>query len=177
MAEGPAILVIGPSWVGDMVMAQCLFAALKERHPDHAIDVAAPGWAAPLLGRMPEIRARIEAPFARREASLGARWRLGRSLKGRYVGAYVMPGSWKSALVPFFARIPKRTGYLRELRYGLINEIVALPGELERKTAQAFFQLAQGGTFRAPRLTVDAENQVRLLAEHGLKAGEFAALM
>ena len=177
MAEGPAILVIGPSWVGDMVMAQCLFAALKERHPDHAIDVAAPAWAAPLLSRMPEVRARIEAPFERRKAGLGARWRLGRSLKGRYASAYVMPGSWKSALVPFFAGIPKRTGYLRELRYGLLNDIVPLPAELERKTAQAFFRLGQGGTFRPPRLDVDAENQARLLAERGLKAGAFAALM
>jgi heptosyltransferase-2 len=177
MAESPAILVIGPSWVGDMVMAQCLFAALKEVHPGHAIDVVAPGWAAPLLDRMPEIRARIDAPFKRRRAGLGVRWRLGRSLRGRYVEAYVMPGSWKSALVPFFAGIPKRTGYLRELRYGLINDVAPLPRELKRKTAQAFFRLAGGGTFRAPRLDVDAENQARLLTQHGLEAQGFAALM
>ena len=62
MAEVPDILVIGPSWVGDMVMAQCLFSALKDAFPDHAIDVVAPAWAAPLLGRMPEVRARIERP-------------------------------------------------------------------------------------------------------------------
>jgi heptosyltransferase II len=177
MAESPAILVVGPSWVGDMVMAQCLFAALKEVHPDHAIDVVAPAWAAPLLERMPEVRSRIEAPFKRREAGLGARWRLGRSLKGRYGSAYVMPGSWKSALVPFFAGVPRRTGYLRELRYGLINDVVRLPDELKRKTAQAFFRLAGGGTFRAPRLEVDAKNQGRVLAELGLTAGGFAALM
>ena len=177
MAEGPAILVIGPSWVGDMVMAQCLFAALRERHPDHAIDVVAPAWAAPLLGRMPEVRARIDAPFKRREAGLAARWRLGRSLKARYAKAYVMPGSWKSALVPFFAGIPTRTGYLRELRYGLINDVVALPEALKRKTAEAFFRLARGGSFRAPRLDVDTENQAKLLAEHGLTSGGFAALM
>lgn len=177
MAEGPAILVIGPSWVGDMVMAQCLFAALKELHPDHAIDVVAPAWAAPLLGRMPEVRARIDAPFKRREAGLGARWRLGRSLKGRYARAYVMPGSWKSALVPFLAGIPRRIGYIGELRHVLINDRVSLPQELKRKTAEAFFRLARGGNFRAPRLEIDAENQARLLAEHGLVASGFAALM
>src|SRR4051794_16178984 len=139
MADGPAILVIGPSWVGDMVMAQCLFAALKDVYPDHPIDVVAPAWAAPLLGRMPEIRMRIDAPFQRGRAGLGARWRLGRSLSGRYQRAYVMPGSWKSALVPFFAGIPRRFGYLREMRYGLINDLVPLPPELKRKTAQACF--------------------------------------
>ena len=43
MAESPTILVIGPRWVGDMVMAQSLFSALKELHPNAAIDVLAPG--------------------------------------------------------------------------------------------------------------------------------------
>ena len=64
MAEGPAILVIGPRWVGDMVMAQCLLSALKDIHPGAAIDVMAPGWAAPLVGRMPEVRARIDCGYA-----------------------------------------------------------------------------------------------------------------
>ena len=107
MAEGPAILVIGPSWVGDMVMAQCLFAALREVHPGHAIDVVAPAWAAPLLGRMPEVRARIDAPFKRREAGLAARWRLGRSLKRRYASTM----SWThTSFPPSTHRIFRRSG-------------------------------------------------------------------
>ena len=61
MAESPTILVIGPRWVGDMVMAQCLFAALKELHPNAAIDVVEPPWTAPLVKRMTELRHRIEA--------------------------------------------------------------------------------------------------------------------
>ena len=43
------ILVVGPSWVGDMVMAQALFMRLRQRHPDAAIDVLAPGWSLPIL--------------------------------------------------------------------------------------------------------------------------------
>lgn len=176
MAESSSILVIGPRWVGDMVMAQCLFSALKELHPDAAIDVVAPAWAAPLVERMPEIRARIDAPFSRRKLELAARWRLGRELKGRYDQAYVMQGSWKSALVPFFAGIPLRVGHRREMRYGLINRIVPLPTELKRKTAQAFHTLA-GGAFRAPKLRVDETNQAGLLQRHGLARGGFVALM
>ncbi|WP_315924307.1 lipopolysaccharide heptosyltransferase II [Mesorhizobium sp. SP-1A] len=177
MAEGPAILVIGPSWVGDMVMAQCLFSGLREQYPDAAIDVMAPGWAAPLVARMPEVRQRIDLPFSRGKLDLGARRRLGLSLRGRYEQAYVLPGSWKSALVPYFARIPRRVGYLREMRYGLLTDIVPLPAELKRRTAQGFFNLARGGTFRAPHLTVDAANQAELLARHGLEAGNYVALM
>lgn len=177
MAESPSILVIGPRWVGDMVMAQCLFSALRELHPDAAIDVIAPAWAAPLVERMPEIRARIDAPFSRKKLELGARFRLGRALRGRYGEAYVMQGSWKSALVPFFASIPTRVGHRREMRYGLINRIIPLPAELKRKTARAFHTLAGGGAFRAPKLTVDTENQRALLERHGLAKGGFVALM
>ena len=53
------ILIVGPSWVGDMVMAQTLFACLKQRHPGCAIDVLAPEWSRPILERMPEVRAAL----------------------------------------------------------------------------------------------------------------------
>ena len=36
------ILIVGPSWVGDMVMAQTLFQCLRLRYPDCQIDVLAP---------------------------------------------------------------------------------------------------------------------------------------
>lgn len=177
MAEGPSILVIGPRWVGDMVMAQSLFIALRQIHPGAAIDVMAPAWAAPLVGRMPEVRNRIDAPFSRKKLEIGMRRRIGRSLKGRYDQAFVMQGSWKSALVPFFAGIPCRTGHRREMRYGLINDIVPLPDVLKRKTAQAFFGLARGGTFQPPRLAIDTQNQEELLARHSLSGEQFVALM
>ena len=178
MAEGPATLVIGPTWVGDMVMAQCLFSALKEKHPEAPIDVMAPAWAAPLVARMPEVRQRIDLPFSHGRFDLAARWRLGRSLRGRgYARAYVLPGSWKSALVPFFARIPRRVGHLREMRYGLLTDIVPLADKMKRRTADAFFSLARGGTFRTPHLTVDAANQAGLMATYGLEPKKYVALM
>jgi heptosyltransferase-2 len=175
MAEG--ILVIGPRWVGDMVMAQCLIAALKELYPASAIDVMAPAWAAPLIDRMPEARARVDAPFKPKEFGLFERLKAGRALRGRYDRAYVLPGSWKSALVPFFAGIPVRVGFLREMRYGLLNRIVPLPKARKRRTAEMFHLLAGGGAFRPPHLSIDAGNQAALLASHGLQAGGYAALM
>jgi heptosyltransferase-2 len=177
MAESQPILVIGPRWVGDMVMAQTLFIALKQLYPDAPIDVMAPAWAAPLVGRMPQIRNRIDAPFSRKKLEFGLRRQAGRSLRGQYGHAFVMQGSWKSALAPWFAGIPKRTGHLREMRYGLLNDIVPLPPELKRKTAQAFFGLARGGVFEQPRLTLDSENQRQLLEKHELAKGAFVALM
>lgn len=177
MVENSAILVIGPRWVGDMVMAQVLLKALKEAEPETPIDVMAPAWAGPLVARMPEVRSLVDAPFPRRKLGLAARWRAGRALRGRYKAAYVLQGSWKSALVPLFAGIPKRVGYRKEMRYGLLTEMRVLPETLKRKTARAFFGLAGAGTFHPPRLTVDPANQARLLAEHGLAAGRFVALV
>src|SRR5690606_1355819 len=95
MDETPTILVIGPRWVGDMVMAQCLLAALKDVHPHAAIDVVASAWAVPLLARMPQVRQRIEATTVSGRLELAQRWRIGHSLRGRYDTAYVLPGSWK----------------------------------------------------------------------------------
>lgn len=177
MADGPSILVIGPRWVGDMVMAQTLFSALKQVHPDAAIDVMAPAWAGPLLARMPEVRAWIDAPFARKKLELGLRRRIGRGLAGRYDRAIVMQGNWKAALVPWFAGIRRRSGYRGEMRFGLLNDVVPLPPDLKRRTAEAFFRLAGGGAFRMPRLAVDAANQTVLLGRNGLARGDFAAFM
>ena len=83
-------------------MAQPLLARLKQSGA--TIDVLAPEWVAPVVRRMPEVDEVIAAPLRHGALQLGERWRLGRSLERRgYEAAYVLPNSWKSALVPFFA--------------------------------------------------------------------------
>ena len=63
------ILIVGPSWVGDMVMAQTLFQCLKQRHPECAIDVLAPEWSRPILERMPEVRQALSFPLGSSSAT------------------------------------------------------------------------------------------------------------
>ncbi|MDO8826445.1 lipopolysaccharide heptosyltransferase II [Methylophaga sp.] len=117
------ILIIGPSWVGDMVMAQSLFAALKQRYPYANIDVLAPEWTRPLLARMPEIREAISMPVTHGVFGWKQRRQIGLSLRHKnYDQSIVLPNSWKSALIPWFANIPQRTGWLGEMRYGLLND-------------------------------------------------------
>ncbi|AEX54200.1 ADP-heptose--LPS heptosyltransferase RfaF [Rahnella aquatilis] len=121
------ILVIGPSWVGDMMMSQSLYRTLKAAHPDAQIDVMAPAWCRPLLDRMPEVHQALAMPLGHGALELGERRRLGISLRNeKYQRAYVLPNSFKSALVPFFARIPQRTGWRGEMRYGLLNDVRVL---------------------------------------------------
>ena len=114
------ILVVAPNWIGDALMAQPLLVRLKRSGA--AIDVLAPEWVAPVMQRMAEVNHVIAAPFRHGPLQLGARWRLGRELQGRgYDMAIVLPNTWKSALVPFLARIPQRVGYVGEMRYGLLT--------------------------------------------------------
>lgn len=138
------ILVIGPSWVGDMMMSQSLYRTLKARYPQAIIDVMAPAWCRPLLSRMPEVNEAIPMPLGHGALELGARRRLGVSLRERrYDRAYVLPNSYKSALVPFFANIPVRTGWRGEMRYGVLNDARVLdkqawPLMVERYVALAY---------------------------------------
>src|SRR5512144_2140686 len=100
------ILVIAPSWVGDCMLMQPMLKRLAERHPGCRIDVLAPPWTEKLLRLMPEVHEVIVNPFPHGDFGLFARRRLGRQLRdARYDQALVLPNSWKSALVPFFAQI------------------------------------------------------------------------
>jgi heptosyltransferase-2 len=118
----PRILVVAPNWIGDALMAQPLLARLHDKIPGLRLDVLAPEWVAPVVRRMPQVDAVIATPFRHGELALRARWRLGRELRGRaYDQAIVLPNTWKSALLPFFADIPLRSGYVGESRYGLLN--------------------------------------------------------
>jgi heptosyltransferase-2 len=126
-----------------MVMSQPLYRLLAARRPGVAIDVLAPPWSAPLLSRMPEVRRVIDMPVGHGELGLGRRRALGRSLRrAAYEQAIVLPNSFKSALVPWFAGIPRRTGWLGEYRYGVLNDLRRLdPARLPR-LAQRYAALA-----------------------------------
>ncbi|MDO5687330.1 MAG: lipopolysaccharide heptosyltransferase II [Neisseria sp.] len=168
-------LIIAPSWIGDCVMAQPLFALLRQRYPDAALHVFAPKWSMAVLKRMPEVAEVIENPFGHGDVKLWQRYLCGRSLRAAgYARAIVLPGSLKSALVPFFAKIPVRSGFLGESRYALLNEIhhldeTRLPRMVDRFAALAFSP--QHDTLPEvprPALTVNREEQTRSLQNFAL---------
>ncbi|MEW7000098.1 ADP-heptose--LPS heptosyltransferase RfaF [Serratia ureilytica] len=137
------ILVIGPSWVGDMMMSQSLYRTLKAEYPSAEIDVMAPAWCRPLLARMPEVNQALAMPLGHGALGLGERRRRRALRANRYDRAYVLPNSFKSALVPFFADIPQRTGWRGEMRYGLLNDVrvldkAAFPLMVQRYVALAY---------------------------------------
>jgi len=138
------LLVVGPSWVGDMVMSQVLFIYLQQTRPGVEIDVLAPAWSEAILARMPQVRRSITKPIGHGEPALGRRRRIGRELRGeQYDQCILLPNSFKSALIPFFARIPQRTGWRGEMRYGLVNDLRVLDEKALPLMVQRFVALGQ----------------------------------
>ena len=164
----PRILIVAPSWIGDTLLAQPLLRRLHDKLGRVSIDALAPPWCGPLLARMPEISEVIASPFAQGELKLRARWKLGRELaQRRYDQALVLPNSFKSALIPFFADIPLRAGYVGESRYGLLNLVHKLDKGKLPLMAERYAQLAEKPGAELPRplpavrLEVDPVNTAR----------------
>lgn len=168
------ILIVGPAWVGDMVMAQCLFKLLKQRQPEVVIDVLAPAWSLPLLARMPEVTSSIVMPIGHGQLALRERYRLGKSLRDKgYTQAIVLPNSFKSALIPFFAKIPLRTGWRGEMRYGVLNDVRRLdkaryPLMIERFMALGVKEPLGKFKYPAPELQISPESCAKALKKHNL---------
>ena len=160
------ILIVGPSWIGDMVMAQSLFKALKADNPNVIIDVLALAWTKPLLDRMPEVNQAITMPVSHGVFGWGMRKKIGRELqKNNYDQAIILPNSWKSALIPWFAKIPVRTGWRGEMRYGLLNDIrtldkLALPMMVQRYVSLAYpkSQAQIAPSYQAPHMIAEMVN-------------------
>ena len=169
------ILVVGPSWVGDSVMAQTLYKRIKKELPSSQIDVISPHWSLALLERMPEVCKKIVSPFSHGETKLLERYRLGQGLKKEnYDRAIVLTNSLKSSLIPYFARIGVRTGWLGEFRYGLINDIRSSKKLKKSLMVEKFAALSlyeenysiENLTF--PELEIDFANQRKFLEEFSI---------
>lgn len=148
-------LVIAPQWIGDAVMSEPLLRTLAAR--GERLTVAALPWVAPVYHAMPQVAEVIELPFAHGRLDWSGRRRIARELRGRFDVAYVLPNSLKAALIPFFARIPRRVGYHGEGRYWLLNERRPNPGG--RPPMVAFYRALSGepAVTEEPRLSFPPE--------------------
>ncbi len=171
------ILIIGPAWVGDMVMAQSLFKLLKERRPEALLHVAAPSWTLPLLSRMPEVSEMTALPFAHGRLDLRARYQIGKKLRAKqFTQALILPNSFKSALIPWFAKVPVRTGWSRELRSLIMNDARVLDKKRYPLMVPRFLALglpreeALPSVYAYPELSSTAAAQAAVLKKLNLPA-------
>ncbi len=128
-----SILIIAPNWIGDAVTTQPLLANLKTLYPDSKIDVLASNWVAPIYRACSEVHEVIEAKFEHRKLQWNLRKQLAKKIEAKqYQACFVLPNSFKSALIPWLANIPFRIGYRGELRFGLINLPLDNPSKIKR---------------------------------------------
>ena len=154
-----------------MIMAQSLFKTIKQEFQNHIISVLAPAWTHSILKRMPEVTNAIEMPVGHGSLGIRTRWQLAGEIKKHgYDQAIVLPGSLKSSLVPFLAGIPKRTGYLGEQRYGLLNDIYKLNKQQLPTTVERFVNLSGRHKVlsECPRPQLAIEESSRLTAAEQL---------
>ena len=118
------ILIVPYMWIGDFVRGHSVVKLLRARFPSRPIDVLTTAMVAPLLDYMPGIRKGVVVDLPRRRLALRQHRALAARLRAEGYGqALVLPRTWKSALAPFLACIPVRTGFVGEARFGLINDL------------------------------------------------------
>jgi heptosyltransferase-2 len=125
-SPGPAspVLIVPYMWIGDFVRVHSVVKLLKARWPDRPIDLLTSSLCAPILDYLPGVRKGIVADLPRRSLPIAQYRDLASRLQAEQYGtALVMPRTWKSALAPFLAGIPERTGFAGEVRFLLINDM------------------------------------------------------
>jgi heptosyltransferase-2 len=129
-------------WIGDFVRCHSVVKLLRAQMPDRPVDILTTTLCAPLADYMPGVRQTIVYDLPRRRLAIAEQRALASRLsREQYQQALVMPRTWKSALAPYLAGIPVRTGFAGEARFGLLNDIRwgerKLPRMIDRCSALA----------------------------------------
>jgi len=173
---GAPILLVTYMWIGDYVRSHTVVKLLRARWPDRPIDFVTSTLCAPLLDYMPGVRKGIVCDLPRRRLPIGRYVEFARRLRAEGYGTAIMLlRTWKSALAPFLAGIPERTGFFGELRAGLINDLRWGDHRLERMIdCMGALALPKGAPLPAewphPELVVPAAERAAWLARRGLAA-------
>lgn len=180
--ERSPVLLIPYMWIGDFVRCHSVVRVLRDRWPHRPVDMLATSLCAPLVDYMPGVRNAVVWNLPRGSLALGEQRALARRLaKERYGGALMMPRTWKSALAPALAGIAVRTGFIGEMRFGLVNDWRsgerALPRMIDRCAALALPAAAElPMDWPEPQLAVPAADAASWRKSRGLGGRPAVAL-
>jgi heptosyltransferase-2 len=172
------ILLVPYMWVGDFVRCHSVVTLLRQRFPDAPVDILATTLCASLADYMPGVRQAVVADLPRGRIALAQQLALAARLKREgYARALVMPRTWKSALAPFLAGIPERTGFFGEGRLLLLNDMRfgewKLPRTIDRCAALALPPDAElPPDWPLPELKVPADTIAVWQRSRGLSGGD-----
>jgi heptosyltransferase II len=175
-SDDSPILIVPYMWIGDFVRCHSAVSVLRERFPGRPVDMLATTLCAPLADYMPGVRRAVIGDLLRGRIGLSRQLELARRLKaGGYGDALVMPRTWKSALAPYFAGIPRRTGFAGEVRFVLLNDVRFGERKLPRMVDQCAMlalprDAKQPPSWPLPRLEVPAAQAAAWRARRALAA-------
>ena len=127
------ILVVSLSWLGDCIMALPALAAFRRQLPGAYIAVLAKPSVAPLWGLFPG----VDEVISLKKGFTGMRDTVHAVRKAGFDFAYVLPKSFRSAWIPFLARVPGRRGMEGHGRDWMLSEQAVL-SETARCGHQSF---------------------------------------
>ena len=116
------VLIVSVSWLGDCVMTMPALAAFRKRLPGVHITVLAKPAVAPLWKLFPV----VDEVLLLKKGFVGMRDTVRAVRKGRVDFAYVLPKSFRSAWIPFVARVPGRRGLPGHGRDWMLSETAAV---------------------------------------------------
>ncbi len=168
------VLIVPWFWIGDFVRAHSVVSLLRAQQPERPVDLLATPLTAPLADYMPGVRKPIVSDLPRRRLALAKQRDLADRLRAENYGrVVVMPRTWKAALAPWLAGIPRRTGFFGEARFGLINDFRSGEKTLPRMIDQMGTLALPTGTplpaqWPLPELRVPAQDVAAWRALHGV---------
>jgi len=116
------LLVRAPNWVGDVVMATSNFADIRRSFPEARITVLVTPAGKRILDGSPDCNHLLVDRAGRSPRKI---LELARELRAASFDlAIIFPRSFRTAIVPFLARIPRRVGYRGNLRNFLLTDAV-----------------------------------------------------
>jgi lipopolysaccharide heptosyltransferase II len=147
-----ARLVIAPNWIGDAVMSLPVLRALKASAADRRLAV--------LARRGPAAIYRAEGSADDVLAASGLFAAVGAAARGGFGEAWLLPNSFRAALVPWLAGIPDRIGYASDRRGPLLTRPLPPPPRIAHQLRDYDSLLESRGIepdLDPPRLSLSAE--------------------
>ena len=119
------ILVRATNWLGDAIMCLPALQALRRAHPAAYIAILGPAWVGDLYREESFCDEMIVYPKERGTRNLSAKWKLARSLRGRFDVAILFQNAFEAAAFVRLADIPRRIGFNRDGRGWLLTDPIA----------------------------------------------------
>lgn len=128
-ADLSKLLIVLPNWVGDVVLATPALRAIREHLPKSEITYLMRPYVQDVLHDCPwmdDVVLWPEGAGRRRTGILGLAAEL---RKRRFTDVLLLTNSFRTALLSWLARVPRRIGYARDYRSWLLTDRVEVPRE------------------------------------------------